>query len=67
MCKLGFFLFLNALGLCLGGIMADNQQQTGHLKRTMKTRHLSMIALGGTIGTGLFVASGATVSQAGPL
>ena len=46
--------------------MADNQQQTGHLKRTMKTRHLSMIALGGTIGTGLFVASGATISQAGP-
>ena len=26
-----------------------------------------MIALGGTIGTGLFVASGATISQAGPL
>ena len=47
--------------------MTDNQQETGHLKRTMKTRHLSMIALGGTIGTGLFVASGATISQAGPL
>ncbi|MDR3190458.1 MAG: amino acid permease [Lactobacillaceae bacterium] len=37
------------------------------LKRTMKTRHLSMIALGGTIGTGLFVTSGATISQAGPM
>ena len=46
--------------------MTENQQETGHLKRTMKTRHLSMIALGGTIGTGLFVASGATISQAGP-
>ncbi|ETA75124.1 amino acid permease [Ligilactobacillus equi] len=36
------------------------------VKRTLKTRHLSMIALGGTIGTGLFVASGSAISQAGP-
>lgn len=43
-----------------------SQQNNGELKRTMRTRHLSMIALGGTIGTGLFVASGATVAQAGP-
>jgi len=42
------------------------EQQNG-LKRTMQTRHLSMIALGGTIGTGLFVTSGATISQAGPM
>ena len=32
----------------------------------MKARHLSMIAIGGSIGTGLFVASGATIAQAGP-
>lgn len=37
------------------------------VKRGLKHRHLTMIALGGTIGTGLFVASGATISQAGPL
>ncbi|XOO19875.1 amino acid permease [Edwardsiella ictaluri] len=36
------------------------------LRRELKARHLSMIAIGGSIGTGLFVASGATVSQAGP-
>ena len=36
------------------------------LRRSLKARHLSMIAIGGSIGTGLFVASGATVSQAGP-
>ncbi|WP_195839327.1 amino acid permease [Mobiluncus porci] len=36
------------------------------LKRGMRQRHLSMIAIGGSIGTGLFVASGATISQAGP-
>ncbi len=40
-------------------------QQPG-LKRDLKARHLTMIAIGGSIGTGLFVASGATISQAGP-
>ncbi|QXI31570.1 amino acid permease [Pseudomonas vanderleydeniana] len=33
----------------------------------MQSRHLIMLAIGGTIGTGLFLASGFTVSQAGPL
>ncbi|MGP7816479.1 amino acid permease [Niallia sp. 01092] len=37
------------------------------LQRTMKSRHLFMIALGGVIGTGLFLGSGFTISQAGPL
>lgn len=36
------------------------------LKRGMNGRHLQMIAIGGAIGTGLFVASGGTISQAGP-
>lgn len=36
------------------------------LRRDLKARHLTMIAIGGSIGTGLFVASGATISQAGP-
>ena len=36
------------------------------LQRGMKGRHLSMIAIGGSIGTGLFVASGATINTAGP-
>ncbi|MGX4594213.1 amino acid permease [Leuconostoc sp. JNUCC 76] len=42
-------------------------EHNGHIQRRLKTRHVSMIALGGSIGTGLFVASGATVAQAGPL
>ncbi|OMJ26794.1 Lysine-specific permease [Smittium culicis] len=37
-----------------------------HLTRSLKTRHMSMIALGGTIGTGLFVASGISLSVGGP-
>ena len=41
-------------------------QNNGNLRRKLRTRHLTMIAIGGSIGTGLFVASGASVSQAGP-
>lgn len=37
------------------------------LKRAMTSRHLFMISLGGIIGTGLFLGSGLTISQAGPL
>ena len=36
------------------------------LRRDLKSRHLAMIAIGGSIGTGLFVASGATIAEAGP-
>ena len=36
------------------------------LKRSLKSRHLNMIAIGGSIGTGLFVASGNTVASAVP-
>ncbi|MDF9445119.1 amino acid permease, partial [Limosilactobacillus mucosae] len=48
--------------------MSENGHEgnTGHIQRTLQTRHLSMIALGGTIGTGLFIASGSAISTAGP-
>ncbi|MDO4223670.1 MAG: amino acid permease [Acinetobacter sp.] len=36
------------------------------LKRKLGARHLNMIAIGGSIGTGLFLASGATIANAGP-
>jgi lysine-specific permease len=36
------------------------------LQRKLKARHLSMISLGGTIGTGLFLASGGAIHTAGP-
>lgn len=36
------------------------------LSRTLKTRHLSMIALGGVIGAGLLVASSGAILSAGP-
>lgn len=37
------------------------------LKRKMEARHLLMISLGGVIGTGLFLSSGYTIHQAGPV
>lgn len=40
--------------------------ETG-LRRSMGPRHLIMIAMGGVIGSGLFLSSGYTISQAGPL
>lgn len=36
------------------------------LQRKLGARHLNMIAIGGSIGTGLFLASGLTIAQAGP-
>src|SRR4051812_15950101 len=36
------------------------------LKKGLKQRHLTMIAMGGVIGAGLFVGSGTTIGKAGP-
>lgn len=36
-----------------------------NMKRGLKARHINMIAIGGTIGTGLFLASSYVVSKAG--
>ncbi|KAJ3301819.1 hypothetical protein HDV03_000286 [Kappamyces sp. JEL0829] len=35
-------------------------------KRHLQSRHLQMIAIGGTIGTGLFIKSGSLITTAGP-
>ncbi|KAG0285565.1 hypothetical protein BGZ96_010198 [Linnemannia gamsii] len=37
------------------------------LKRDLRLRHMVMIAISGTIGTGLFLTSGKTIATAGPL
>ncbi|MDM5211065.1 amino acid permease [Peribacillus sp. NJ4] len=43
-----------------------NDKQEPTVKRNLKARHMTMIAIGGSIGTGLFLASGATIQSAGP-
>ncbi|MEC0125926.1 amino acid permease [Paenibacillus pabuli] len=49
--------------------MQDRNNQTTKgpsLKKGLRARHMTMIALGGSIGTGLFLASGTAISTAGP-
>ncbi|KAK4902888.1 Amino-acid permease inda1 [Elasticomyces elasticus] len=43
--------------------LADKHNQ---LNKTLKPRHLNMIAIGGSIGAGLFVGSGGALSTGGP-
>jgi arginine/ornithine permease len=44
---------------------SGEQPQDNLLKRSMKSRHLFMLSLGGVIGTGLFLNAGYTINQAG--
>ncbi|MEE5987446.1 amino acid permease [Ligilactobacillus equi] len=47
--------------------MASTTENKRHLERKMEARHIQMISLGGVIGTGLFLSSGYTIHQAGPV
>lgn len=42
------------------------REQDGTLQRGLKNRHIQLIALGGAIGTGLFLGIGQTLKTAGP-
>ncbi|RMZ69599.1 arginine permease [Pyrenophora seminiperda CCB06] len=50
---------------------SDVEKQTaapaeGELQRKLSSRHLQFVAIGGTVGTGVFIASGGSIATAGP-
>jgi amino acid permease len=49
-----------------GGEAEKHKADAPMLQPKMKPRHLNMIAVGGSIGTGLFVGSGSALNAGGP-
>lgn len=49
---------------------SDLEKQTAppkeELQRKLSSRHLQFVAIGGTVGTGVFIASGTSIATAGP-
>ena len=55
-----------AAGEAASGSASDDAPRDGGLRRSLKNRHIQLIALGGAIGTGLFYGSSDSISLAGP-
>ncbi|KAF7329944.1 AA-permease domain-containing protein [Mycena kentingensis (nom. inval.)] len=53
-----------------GDVVTEEVEHTGdggHMHRSLKGRQVSMIAIAGTIGTGLFLGSGKAIANGGPV
>lgn len=50
----------------MSNFQQPTQDDNHTLQRSLSNRHLQLIAIGGAIGTGLFMGSGKTISVAGP-
>ncbi|KAK1477059.1 amino acid permease [Colletotrichum abscissum] len=57
----------NKLGTVMSGTNAAVAQQYGETQRGLSPRHVQLMAIGGSIGTGLWVGIGGVLSKAGPL
>lgn len=49
-----------------GSIRGHETRPETSLQRGLKARHITMIAIGGAIGTGLIIGTGKALAQAGP-
>ncbi|CAI7637987.1 unnamed protein product [Penicillium glandicola] len=49
-----------------GGVSGLNDPNHVELHRALKARHITMIAIGGAIGTGLIIGTGEALAKAGP-
>ncbi|KAF2115420.1 histidine permease [Lophiotrema nucula] len=50
-----------------GDLEKQDTPQPHELQRKLKSRHLQFVAIGGTVGTGVFIASGTSIATAGPV
>ncbi|KAK5382413.1 Proline-specific permease [Exophiala xenobiotica] len=50
-----------------GETLDAEEVKYGHTKRGLTSRHVQLMAIGGSIGTGLFVGIGGALSEGGPL
>lgn len=48
-------------------VTTEGSHDTSRLDRKLQGRHMQMIAIGGAIGTGLFIGSGSALATGGPL
>ena len=56
----------NHAGAPAGSASDVTVQEPPSLRKSLKNRHIQLIALGGAIGTGLFYGSSESISLAGP-
>lgn len=58
---------MSSVNIKRDGLTQSVLEKSEGLQRGMKSRHVLMIAVGGTIGTGLFLGSGYVLQEAGPI
>ncbi|MCI1241771.1 MAG: amino acid transporter, partial [Bifidobacterium subtile] len=54
------------VGAASGLQSVETLDRSNDMERGLKNRHVQFIAIGGTIGTGLFLGSGKSISLTGP-